>query len=361
MNQISYLVRPEHIPDKAAFPVIDAHNHLWGDYDVPRIIEVMDAVGLAAYADLTANLHLSFGGGGYTVSPAPIEDFFDNCAALAPGRFYAFTMSQFARSADQPLFDDASRFVSQTIETLNRHVALGACGLKILKELGLRHRDAQGNLIAINDPRLAPIWDEAARLALPILVHQSDPCGLFEPITPENEHYQTLTDFPQWSFAGKEFPSKSQLLANRDELLERHRRTTFILPHVANYPENLEYVSRLLDDHPNVYIDFSARIDELGRQPYRSRDFILRHQDRIVFGTDMPASTEMYRCYFRFLETFDEYFFAPYYDGTFGKARWPIYGLGLPRPVLRKIYHQNILKIIPKLHNILTMPPDPKE
>ncbi|MCX6224738.1 MAG: amidohydrolase family protein, partial [Bacteroidia bacterium] len=112
-------------------------------------------------------------------------------------------------------------------------------------------------------------------------------------------------------------------------------------------------VSKLLNENPNVYIDFSARIDELGRQPYSSREFFIKHQDRIIFGTDMPAniesSIEMYRTYFRFLETYDESFFAPDYDGTFDRARWPICGIGLPKEVLEKIYYKNIIKIIPGL------------
>ncbi len=118
---------------------------------------------------------------------------------------------------------------------------------------------------------------------------------------------------------------------------------------MGNFPANLSYVGRVLDENPNVYIDFSARMDELGRQPYSAREFFIRYQDRILFGTDMPVSAEMYRCYFRFLETFDEYFFAPDYDGTFDRHRWPIYGIGLPREVLAKIYYKNALKVIPGL------------
>ena len=57
----------------------------------------------------------------------------------------------------------------------------------------------------------------------------------------------------------------------------------------------------------------------------------------------------MYRCYFRFLETYDEYFVPPDYDGTFGRFRWHIYGLGLPDEVLRKIYYQNAMRIVPGL------------
>ena len=52
MKQNCYLVRQEHIPQKAAFPVIDAHNHLWGDWDVEKIVRAMDEVGVAGYGDM---------------------------------------------------------------------------------------------------------------------------------------------------------------------------------------------------------------------------------------------------------------------------------------------------------------------
>ena len=63
----------------------------------------------------------------------------------------------------------------------------------------------------------------------------------------------------------------------------------------------------------------------------------------------MPASAPVYRCYFRFLETYDECFFPPDYDGTFGRRRWSICGIGLPREVLAKIYYRNALNVIPEL------------
>jgi predicted TIM-barrel fold metal-dependent hydrolase len=330
---------------------VDAHNHLWGDWSkVGRFVEIFDQVGVAAYCDLTANVTVEFRDGGYVIGPGDIGRFFDECVDRHPGRFYGFTCASFARDPSLPLFSDVRSFVEETIDLLREHVRMGAKGLKILKELGLRYRDAGGALVRLDDERLGPVWEEAGRLGIPVLMHQSDPYGFFEPATPENEHYESLIKYPTWSFSDSSFPRKKELLERRDRMIRRHSGTTFILPHVGNFPENLASVSCLLEENPNVFIDFSARLDELGRQPWTAREFFLRYQDRILFGTDMPPSLEMYRCHFRFLETFDEHFVPPDYDGTFERFRWHIHGIGLPDEVLRKIYHENILKIIPSLN-----------
>lgn len=346
-----------HIPQRSALPAIDAHNHLWGEWDVDRVLSTLDAVGVEAYCDVTANVKIAFAEGGYTVGSGNIDEFFQECAARSPGRFYCFTMAEFARPAGSPLYRDAGEFADLCIDTLRRHVQKGARGLKVLKELGLKHRDADGNLINVNDDGLAEIWEEAGRLGVPVLIHQADPTGFFEPVEPENEHVGSLRKFPDWSFSNPKYPRKPELLARRDDLVRRHPNTTFILPHVANSAEDLGSVTALLESCPNVYIDFSARIDELGRQPYSARRLFVDYQDRILFGTDMPANIEqsidMYRCYFRFLETYDEGFYPPDYDGTFDRARWPICGIGLPREVLKKVYRDNALRIIPGLRDQL--------
>ena len=357
MARETFIVNTKNIPQKAAFPVIDAHNHLWGNWQIDQVIQTMDKVGVVSYCDVTGNVRIEFTKGGYLITSGDIEDFFKNCSLKHPGRFYCFTMAGFARPANEPLFKDHRRFVDECIGLLQEHVQKGAKGLKILKELGLHYHDSDGKLIPVDDPRLAPVWEEAARLKLPVLMHQADPDGFFEPVTTENEHYESLKKYPLWSFADPKYPRKQELLKRRDNLIRQHPQTTFILPHFANRAEDIGYVADLMDENPNVYIDFSARLDELGRQPYTAREFFLKYQDRIVFGTDMPANIEsspdMYRTYFRFLETYDEAFYSPDYDGTFERARWTICGIGLPPEVLRKIYHKNIMTILPSLQQEL--------
>jgi len=100
--------------------------------------------------------------------------------------------------------------------------------------------------------------------------------------------------------------------------------------------ENLAYVAKLLDSNPNLSIDISARTPELGRQPYTAREFLIKYADRIIFGTDLLPDVEMYRLYYRVLETADEYFDYPSHASRQG--RWMVYGLFLPADVLQKVY-----------------------
>lgn len=334
-----------HIPERARFPVIDAHNHLFGDLPAEKLIEVMDAVGVQVWVNVTGNTVLPLVNNTYSIARRELSCFMDNYARRWPGRFAALTMADFAQWGDPVLLKDGD-FARRCIDRLECDVAQGARGLKVTKELGLYYRDHTGSMLAVDDERLAPIWERAGELGIPVLIHVSDPIGFFLPIDEKNEHYLTLQEFPGWNFLGSHF-GKWDLLAQRNRMIARHPRTTFLLPHVANLPEDLAAVGELLDTNPNVMIDFSARIDELGRQPYTAREFFIRYQDRILFGLDMPVSPEAYRCYFRVLETHDEHFDYPDYIGRFGVyTRWKLYGMGLPDEVLRKIYYENAARIL---------------
>jgi predicted TIM-barrel fold metal-dependent hydrolase len=343
-NPRPLLKRPAHIPQRARCAVIDAHNHLFGDAPARQLIDVMDETGVETFVNVTGNCSMPFDANGYTIRRRELSVYMDDYVSRYPGRFAAFTMAEFARWGDFRL-EISGDFVEKCIAALEADVRQGACGLKLTKELGLAFRDENGALLAIDDRRLYPIWKRAGELGIPVLIHTSDPVGFFLPADGENEHFSTLLKYPGWSFAGSHF-SKTDLLDQRTRIIAEHPGTTFICPHVANNPEDLDWVSALLDAHPNLFIDFSARMDELGRQPYSSRDFFLRFQDRILFGSDMPLSAAMYRSYFRFLETRDEYFDYPGYLGEPVITRWKINGLFLPDEVLQKVYRDNALRII---------------
>jgi uncharacterized protein len=322
---VSMLHTPAHPIDRAKFYVIDVHNHtndaMGIDDHIPPadVVKIMDDTNVKTIVILTG------------LWGEKLQRVIDEMVKPYPGRFMVFTQIDWSK------LDDPN-FSQQMIAQLDDAVSRGARGLKQLKDLGLTIRDRAGHLIAVDDPRLDPVLEECGRLGIPFFIHTSDPEAFFHPVDNHNERYEELIEHPDWSFLGPQFPSKESLLAARDRLFAKHPNTTFVALHMANWPENLDYVSHLLDALPNVMVEFGGREAELGRQPRRAREFFLKYQDRIMFGSDNGMDEAMYRNHFRWLESDDEYF---EYWGYPDDGRWMIYGLNLPDPVLEKIYHLN--------------------
>lgn len=327
---VSMMHAPEHEILKAKFYVIDMHNHFNDAVGIDEHRPPLDAVKAMDNTNVRTVVILTGMWGD------KLQGVLNEMVKPFPGRFIVFAQYDWSK------IDDPN-FSQEMVAQLDDAVARGARGLKVLKDLGLGVRDKSGKLIAIDDPRLDPVWEECGRLGIPVSIHTSDPEAFFHPTDNTNERYEELIGHPDWSFYGSDFPTKQALLAARDHVFAKHPKTTFVALHVANWPENLDYVSALLDKYPNVMVEFGARQAELGRQPRRTREFFLKYQDRVMFGTDSEVSEAMYRNYFRWLETNDEYFD---YWGYPGQGRWKIYGLGLPDPVLEKIYHKNAERVL---------------
>jgi predicted TIM-barrel fold metal-dependent hydrolase len=238
---------------------------------------------------------------------------------------------------------DRADFATVSCDRVERMVEHGARGLKFWKDLGLSVKDASGKLLCIDDERLAPIFEKAAELRIPVMFHTADPDAFFLPLDPHNEIYEELAAHPDWGFYRSAY-AKKELLEQRNRVFSRHPRTTFVGAHLAESGEDLQYLSALLDTHPNLFVDISARTSELGRQPYSARAFFLKYACRILFGTDLLPETSMYRLYYRFLETADEYFEYPSHASRQG--RWNIYGLFLPEDVLKKVYRENAFNLL---------------
>ena len=178
-----------------------------------------------------------------------------------------------------------------------------------------------------------------------MLFHIADPVAFFRPIDRFNERYEELGAHPDWSFCSPELYSFEQLMDMQENLISSYPDTTFVIAHGGSYSENLGYVGGQLDKYPNMYIDIAARIAEFGRQPYASRKFFSKYADRILFGTDSTPLGMDYPTYYRFLETWDEYFDYSHSEIP-NQGRWKIYGVGLEDQVLEKIYQLNAGKLL---------------
>lgn len=334
---------------RARYPVIDIHTHitesnrsvngvcLAGERNfyapAEEVLPVMERKNIRSMVNLTGGF-----GAGLAKTVATYDKSFRD-------RFYTFTEPCYARFMEPGY----PQIQAQAIEQAHRD---GARGLKILKTLGLYLREniTTGALVKIDDPRFDPMWEACGQLKMPVAIHISDPVAFFTPTDRFNERYEELSNHPEWSFAGSNYPSNAELLEARNRMIGRHPNTRFIVLHVGNFAENLENVGQAMDRLPNMNVDIAARVGELGRQPRAARAFFEKYQDRILFGTDatphvrnLPQQLfgdELYEIYFRFLETDDEYFdYAP--APVPPQGRWRISGIDLPDAILRKVYNQN--------------------
>lgn len=321
---------PEHPVTRARFPFVDVHNHLRGQITPARadeIIRDMDALNMAVFVNLS-------GGNG--------ERLRQTVAALKethPNRFVVFA---------NPSYEgiDGPDYPARTAAQLEADVRNGAQGLKIFKDLGMSVTDRAGRRVPADDPRLDPLWAKAGELGIPVLIHTGDPASFWDPQDRYNERWLELKERPNRKRTGE--PSWEQLITEQLHVFRKHPRTTFVGAHFLWMANDLDRLGRILDSLPNVVTELGAVICDPGRQPRHAAAFFAKYQDRILMGKDVWEPSE-YATYFRVLETADEYF--PYYRKR--HAFWRLYGLDLPDAILRKVYFENAVRIIPGLDRTL--------
>lgn len=326
-------------------PMIDSHVHLTPSKAcLERALGIFDAAGVTRFCTKSAGF--------------PGTRRFAATVAVAReiGDRFSFFSNLDWRGVDDPGWGAReARRLAQAVEA-------GARGVKIFKALGLGVRTADGALLAVDDPRLDPIMYKAAELGAIVAIHTSDPAVFFEEPGPGNPRYFELLFAPSWSFYGKDYPSRDELLAARNRLIARHPKTTFLGIHLANNPEDLDYVDRLLDAHPNLYVDTSARLGEIGRHPAeRVRALFVKHQDRILFGSDIVVSPSGLQLgslsiwpdtdedALRFYQAHREYFETDHHridHPTPIQGYWKVDAINLPPAVLEKLYVTNAEKLI---------------
>ena len=325
---VSTLVTAEHLVPRAKFPAIDFHGHPQDLIDTPeglaRLGAAMDSINvrLMIAADDISGDRLKRVLSAIQSSPK-MKD-----------RVRVLTGIDFNNVGPG--------WAEKAVKQLDADIAAGAVGVgEIPKSLGLRYKKPDGSRLRIDDPALDPVWDEAAKLGVPVFVHTADPQEFFrKEIDYTNERWLELALFPGRRYPQDQFPSFDELMAERDNVFRRHPKTIFVAAHMGWHANDLGRLGKLLDQYPNVYTEVGAVLYDIGRQPHAAYDFFVKYQDRIMFGKDSFQPGE-YPYYWRVFETRDEYF--DYYRHY--HAFWKLYGIGLPDTVLRKVYYQNAMKI----------------
>lgn len=309
--------------NKARYPVIDVHTHSSQSHiktaaDVAEWVRTMDEVGVETTVVFTG------------VTGAE----FDKQAELFKPHGKRFQVWCALESGDV----NAPDWPERAARELERCYRKGARGIGELTDKGSgmqRGEQPRAKRLHPDDPRLDAVWKKCAELKIPANVHIADHPSCWKPLGPNQER---TPDFQHFNLYGKDVLSYEELLERRNRMLARHRGTTFIACHLGNQGNDLVSLGQVLDQHPNLYLDISARDYEIGRQPRGSARFLARYQNRVLFGTDMERAPSMYRSWWQLLETADEY--LP------GRIWWRYYGLELPAPVLESLYRGNARRLL---------------
>ena len=340
---------PAPAPAARRFHRIDVHTHIGPD-GIPRAIRLMDEWGIDGVVNLS---------GMYPGPPRGMLETQLAAAATGRGRIAVFMTPNFK------LVRMGKGYGEAMADELTAGHKLGARGLKITKGLGLGIPAADGkHLLPVDDPGLDPLFERAGALGMPVAIHIGDPKAFWKPVSPDNERWDELRVHPEWSFYGPGIPSWQQLYDAFERLVARNKKTTFIGVHFGNDPEDPDNVARMLDKHPNFFIDTAARVPEIGRHPQeKMRRFYAKYQDRVLFGTDTgigpddadmmfgstgaapPTRADEIRFFtstWRYFETAERQFESP----TPIQGRWKIDGVGLSESVLRKIYFDNAARVL---------------
>jgi predicted TIM-barrel fold metal-dependent hydrolase len=337
-DPVSSLKVPQHLLTRARYPFVDVHNHQWlmPIQNLDKLVGEMDELNMAVMVNLSG-----FRG-------KLLEWSLANVHKKQARRFLVFINLDFER-LDEP------GWPAEALAQLAAGAAQGASGLKVYKSLGLTDRDKSGKRIAVDDPRLDPIWERCAELGLPVLIHSGEPSPFWLPKDKHNERWLELKQEPGRYRPADRFPPFATILGEQHHLFRKHPKTRFIDAHLGWLGNDLARLGQLLDELPNVSTEIGAVLAELGRQPRAAQKWLIRYQDRVLFGKD-TYNKEEYYAYFRVLETADEYF--DYYRKR--HAHWKLYGLELPDAVLRKIYYRNALALFPGIDRSLFPADEPE-
>ncbi len=326
----STLVVPSHLVPRAKFPAIDLHGHpptLNSNEVIERVGASMDSLNLQVIINT-----LSSSGDRLTQQIAAVR------ASRFKDRFVMFT--------NLNLRDVGPGSGAKIAAQLEADIKAGAVGVgEIGKGFGLGIKKADGTRLTLDDPELDIVWEAAARLKIPVFIHVGDPSEFFQPLDYHNERYLEQAIYPERRYQDRSrFPAFEDLMAERNRLFAKHPNTIWILAHLGWHANDLARLGRMFDSLPNLYSEVGAVLYDIGRQPRTAHDFFVKYQDRLLFGKDAFQPDE-YPYYWRVFETNDEYF--DYYRDY--HAFWKLYGIGLPDPVLKKLYFGNALKLVPAI------------
>lgn len=243
----------------------------------------------------------------------------------------------------------------QVESSLREDVGHGATAVKIWKNVGMVEKDAQGHLVMLDNPALAPVAEYVRGLDVALIGHQGEPHNCWLPLsqmTTENDR-EYFGHHPQYHmYLHPDQPSYDEQMAARDRFVAAHPKLRFVGAHMASLEYDVDRLAAFLDRFPNASVDLAARMGQVQYQSVHDyakvRDFFIRYQDRLMYGTDLTyepggdaaefkrSADAVWRSDWQYLATGE----TQHVDTV--KADVP--GLALPRSVIDKIYYANAVR-----------------
>jgi predicted TIM-barrel fold metal-dependent hydrolase len=311
---------------KAKFPIIDMHTHPYAKTDeaLANWVKTMDLVGIEKSIILTYSTGARF------------DSIYSHYARFGD-RFEVWCGFDYTGNT-QPGWSE------KAVKELERCYRVGARGVGELGDKGLGElysHPTPGYGIHLDDLRLKPLLQKCGALKMPVSIHVAEPYWMYEPMDSTNDG---LMNAFKWKIDKSKngILSHAQLVQTLENAVAQNPQTTFIACHLANCEYNLEILGSMLDKYPNLFADIAARYAEIAPIPRYMQSFFQKHQDKLVYGTDMGFDPAMYAATFRILETLDEHFYLTELSGY----HWPCNGFGLDDRVLKKVYHGNASRIL---------------
>ena len=242
-------------------------------------------------------------------------------------------------------------FARDTIRHLDADFAAGAIAVKIYKVMGMEIKSKAGKYAMPDDPAFEPIYKDIAAHDRTVVAHIAEPDSCWQPPNPDSPDYEYYQQNPQeYAYAHPEWPSKATILAARDHLMAENPTLRVVGAHLGSMEADVNEMAQRFDRYPNFAVDTAARVPYFMLQRRdKVRAFLIRYQDRILYATDlvvMPKDdTERALAEWRNSYARDWKFFAT--DQNVEYRGHSYQGLALPRPVLRKIFHDNAVHWLP--------------
>ena len=247
----------------------------------------------------------------------------------------------------------AGKLFADSIEYL---MGLGCDGIKMIEAKPQIRKMLP--IPAFNSDIFAPYWEKLSQTQFPLLMHVNDP-----------EEFWDVKKAPKWAFDRGWFYGDGSYINNEEQYLEildvlkKNPTLRVIFAHFFFMSSHLERLAEILEEYPNVSVDLTPGIEmffNFSKNPEKARDFFIRYQDRILFGTDIGAkallgdpeegikyeeSRGRVSVVRNFLELDIEYHLPAGSGFLFGEDKTLLHGIGLPKGVLEKIYKSNFERI----------------